>query len=211
MDRIKSLCETLIRILGNHTMLIVCVVGLLAAVCLAYVVGNGIYKQFNPPVEVTTMPQEQAEEPHGVQQAAEAAQVTVDYGQQKEVAKEIQIIREKEEVPVYIVQSTGKTVEKDVKQAVKENKADFAIVTYKNDPEKEINLKEIPKEEKIELNQYNIQAYKNQINTLSYAPQGKVVGYEHSWKVSKSGQYIGVGIDHDIDDQKTYVKITYSW
>ena len=60
MDRIKSLCETLIRILGNHTMLIVCVVGLLAAVCLAYVVGNGIYKQFNPPVEVTTMSQEQA-------------------------------------------------------------------------------------------------------------------------------------------------------
>lgn len=68
------------------------------------------------------------------------------YGQQKEVAKEIQIIREKEEVPVYIVQSTGKTVEK------------------------------------------------NQINTLSYAQQEKVVGYEHSWKVSKSGQYICVGI-----------------
>ena len=114
-------------------------------------------------------------------------------------------------MPVYIVQSTGKTVEKDVKQAVKENKADFAIVTDKNDLGKEINLKEIPKEEKIELNQYNIQAYKNQINTLSYAPQEKVVGYEHLWKVSKSGQYIGVGIDHDIDDQKTYVKITYSW
>ena len=87
----------------------------------------------------------------------------------------------------------------------------FSCKTVPTIPEKEINLKEIPKEEKVELNQYNIQAYKNHINTLSYAPQEKVVGYEHSWKVSKSGQYIGVGIDHDIDDQKTYVKITYSW
>ena len=211
MKRIKKIGKITLRILGNPATFVVCAVGLLAVGVLIFAIGCGIYRQFNPPEEITTMQQEQAEEPHGVQQAAEAAQVTVDYGQQKEVAKEIQIIREKEEVPVYIVQSTGKTVEKDVKQAVKENKADFAIVTDKNDLGKEINLKEIPKEEKIELNQYNIQAYKNQINTLSYAPQEKVVGYEHLWKVSKSGQYIGVGIDHDIDDQKTYVKITYSW
>ena len=192
MERIRKIGEIILRILGNPATFVVCAVGLLAVGVLIFAIGCGIYRQFNPPEEITTMQQEQAEEPHGVQQAAEAAQVTVDYGQQKEVAKEIQIIREKEEVPVYIVQSTGKTVEKDVKQAVKD-------------------LKEIPKEEKIELNQYNIQAYKNQINTLSYAPQEKVVGYEHLWKVSKSGQYIGVGIDHDIDDQKTYVKITYSW
>ena len=72
-------------------------------------------------------------------------------------------------------------------------------------------LDELPADTQVTLNQYNVQAYKKHINTIEYQPTEKVVGYTHQWKVSKSGRYMGVGADYDIDDKRIMMKVTYSW
>ena len=160
---------------------------------------------------VTTMSQQQAETPTGVQKAADNASVTLDTGQAKDVSTAIKEIRVTEKEPVYVVQTTGENAKAESEKVVKQEQADFAIVTDKDDPEKKVNLNELDKDTKVELNQYNIQAFKKQLNTIEYQPTEKVVGYTHQWKVTDSGRYIGVGVDYDLDDKKVYAKITYSW
>lgn len=170
-----------------------------------------IYGYINQPQEVTTETQTHAETVQGVQTAADNAKIKLEESQKKEVVETIKEIRTTEQVPVYIVQTTGKDVVRETDKAVKDNKADFAIVTSKDNPDEKVNLEEIPKDTKVELNQYNINAFKKQLNTISYTPQEKVVEYVHQWKVSDNGHYIGAGIAQDLDDNKTYLKVTYTW
>lgn len=170
-----------------------------------------IYSYINQPHEVTTETQTHAETVQGVQTAADNAKIKLEESQKKEVVETIKEIRTTEQVPVYIVQTTGKEVVKETEKAVKDNKADFAIVTSKDNPDEKIDLEKIPEDTKVELNQYNINAFKKQLNTISYTPQEKVVEYVHQWKVSDSGHYIGAGIAQDLDDNKTYLKVTYTW
>lgn len=160
---------------------------------------------------VTTMSQQQAENPTGVQKAADNAGVTLDAGQAKDVSTAIKEIRVTEKEPVYVIQTTGENAKEESEKAVKQEQADFAIVTAKDDPEKEVSLDELDKDTKVELNQYNIQAFKKNLNTVEYQPVEKVVGYTHQWKVTDDGRYMGVGIDYDLDDKKVYAKITYTW
>lgn len=160
---------------------------------------------------VTTMSQQQAETSTGVQKAADNAGVTLNAGQAEEVSTAIKEIRVTEKEPVYVIQTTGENVKEESEKAAKQEQADFAIVTDKDNPGKEINLEDLGKDTKVELNQYNIQAFKKHINTIEYQPTEKVVGYTHQWKVTDSGRYMGVGADYDIDDKKIYAKITYSW
>lgn len=160
---------------------------------------------------VTTMSQQQAETPTGVQKAADNAGVTLEAGQTKEVSTAIKEIRVTEKEPVYVIQTTGETAKEESEKAVSQEQADFAIVTAKDDPEKEVSLDELDKDTKVELNQYNIQAFKKNLNTVEYQPAEKVVGYTHQWKVTDDGKYMGVGVDYDLDDKKVYAKITYTW
>lgn len=160
---------------------------------------------------VTTMSQQQAETPVGVQSAANNANVKLDAGQAKEVSTVIREIRTTEKEPAYVIQTTGDNAKEESEKAASQEQADFAIVTDKNNPEKEVSLEDLGKDTKVELNQYNVQAFKKHLNTIEYQPTEKVVGYTHQWKVTDSGRYIGVGADYDIDDKKVYAKITYSW
>ena len=164
-----------------------------------------------PTKTVTSTSQQQAETSAGVQDAADNAGVKLDEGQAKEVSTVIREIRVTEKEPVYVIQTTGENAKAESEKAAKQEQADFAIVTDKNAPEKKVNLEELDKDTKVELNQYNIQAFKKHINTIEYQPTEKVVGYTHQWKVTDSGRYMGVGADYDIDDKKIYAKITYSW
>ena len=132
------------------------------------------------------------------------------------MAATIREIRTVEKEPVYIVQTTGEKVQKDSEQARKDNKADFAIITDKQDPDKVVDITSIEKDSKVELNQYNIQAYKPVIRTVSIAPdfQGKGVKQADvtiSKKITKDGQYIGLGVGYDFQDNRALVKISYSW
>ena len=157
------------------------------------------------------MPQEQAETTQGVKQASENAHVEIDNAQAQEIASTVREIRVVEKAPEYAVQTTGDKAQEASEKAQEAAGADFAIVTNKDTTQEAKPLDELPDDAQVILNQYNVQAYKKHINTIEYQPTEKVVGYTHQWKVSKSGHYMGVGADYDIDDKKVMMKITYSW
>ena len=170
-----------------------------------------LYHLLKPPETITVMPQEQAETMQGVKQASENAQVKIDDAQAQEIASTIREIRVVEKAPEYTVQTTGDKAQEASLKAQEAAGADFAIVTNKDTTQEVKQLDELPADTQVTLNQYNVQAYKKHINTIEYQPTEKVVGYTHQWKVSKSGHYMGVGADYDIDDKKVMMKITYSW
>ena len=159
----------------------------------------------------TTMTQQQAETPAGVEKAASNAHIKLDSGQTKQVSETIRGIRVTEKEPVYIIQTTGDKAQEVSEKASKQEKADFSIVTDKDHSDEAVEIDKLDENETVNLNQYNIQAYKKQLNTIEYQPWEKTIGYTHSWKVSKSGKYLGVGADYDIDDKRVLAKVTYSW
>lgn len=190
---------------------------ILAVLLLAY--NNYLQKQAIS--KVTFSSQEQAETAAGVHQAAADADVKLDAGQEKEISTVIKEIRTTEQVPVYVVQTTGANLNEATETARKRAEADFSIVT-RDTTSTDTTDKILPSEASqtaeaitdntpVTLNQYNIQAYKKHINTIEYQPWEKAIGYTHQWKVSKSGRYIGVGADYDIDDKRAYAKVVYSW
>ena len=170
-----------------------------------------LYHLLKPPETITVMPQEQAETTQGVKQASENAHVKIDNAQAQEIASAIRGIRAVEKAPEYAVHTTGDKAKEASEKAQEVTGADFAIVTNKDTTQEAKQLDELPADTQVTLNQYNVQAYKKHINTIEYQPTEKVVGYTHQWKVSKSGRYMGVGADYDIDDKKIMMKVTYSW
>lgn len=168
-----------------------------------------LYGPFTKPV--TPMPQQQAETPAGVEKAASNAHIKLDYGQAKQVSETIKEIRVTEKEPVYIVKTSGDKAQEISEKVSKQEKADFSIVTDKDHPDEAVELDKLDKNTTVNLNQYNVQAYKKHINTIEYYPAEKTVGYTHQWKISKSGKYMGVGVDYDTDDGRIMAKVTYSW
>ena len=154
----------------------------------------------------TTMTQQQAETPAGVEKAASNAHIKLDGGQTKQVSETIREIRVTEREPVYIIQTTGDKAQEVSEKASKQEKADFSIVTDKDHPDESVELDKLDKNATVNLNQY-----KKHINTIEYYPAEKTVGYIHQWKISKSGCYMGVGLDYDTDDNRVMAKVTYSW
>ena len=187
-----------------------------AAIILASL-GFYFFDKHKPPEKETGMSQVQAETEAGINTAAHNAQVPLSATQAKEVVTQIREIHTTEQVPVYVVQSTGTTVRQDVEQAREDNKADFAVVTDLNHPEQEVKLDELDKDAKVELNQYNIHAYKPVIRQIEVGEvaggDGFMIGGSVSRKITKDGQYLGVGADyirHDGEDIAV-VKIVYSF
>lgn len=190
-------------------------IGLILAVLLL-IYNNYLEKQAIEKVTFST--QEKAETAAGVHQAATDADVKLDSGQEKEIATVIKEIRTTEQVPVYVVQTTGANLNNAAEMAKERAEADFSIIAdnapVNNDKvssEASQEFKTIPDNAPVTLNQYNIQAYKKHINTIEYRPWEKTVGYTHQWKITKSGRYIGVGADYNIDDKRVYAKVVYSW
>lgn len=175
------------------------------------------YLQSSKEEKVTVMPIEKAETVEGVQEASSKANVSMSNMQTKEVVTQIKEIRTTEQVPVYVVQSKGATVKEDTKKAQEDAKADFSIVTGK-DSDEVATLDEIPSDAKVELNQYNVQAYKPVIRQIEVGKsldetKSSMVGFTVSKKISKDGQYLGVGFDHiwNDSDRIEMVKVVYSW
>ena len=186
-------------------------------IILSIYLGYCFFYKHKPPEKETGMSQVQAETEEGINTAAHGTQVPLSASQSKEVVTQIREIHTTEQVPVYVVQSTGTTVRQDVEQAREDNKADFAVVTDPNRPDEEVKLPDIPTDTVVELNQYNVQAYKPVIRQIE---AGKVaggycfmIGGSVSRKITKDGQYLGVGADyirHDGEDIAV-VKIVYSF
>lgn len=204
LDKAKEILLNIKNWLAGHKLEVFVVLELI-------LIAFALYHLLKPPETITVMPQEQAETTQGVKQASENAHVKIDNAQAQEIASAIREIRVVEKAPEYAVHTTGDKAKKVSEKAQEAAGADFAIVTNKDTTQEARPLDELPDDTQVVLNQYNVQAYKKHINTIEYQPTEKVVGYTHQWKVSKSGHYMGVGADYDIDDKKVMMKVTYSW
>ena len=187
------------------------------AIILLVLLGFYFFDKHKPPEKETGMSQVQAETEAVINVVAHNAQVPLSATQAKEVVTQIREIHTTEQVPVYVVQSTGSTVSQDVEQAREDNKADFAVVTDPNYPDEEVKLSDIPTDTVVELNQYNVQAYKPVIRQFEAGKvaggDGFMIGGSVSRKITKDGQYLGIGADyirHDGEDIAV-VKIVYSF
>ena len=204
LDKAKEILLNITNWLAGHKLEVFVVLELI-------LIAFALYHLLKPPETITVMSQEQAETTQGVKQASENAHVKIDSAQAQEIASTIREIRVVEKAPEYTVQTTGDKAQEASQKAQEAAGADFAIVTNKDTAQEVKQLDELPADTQVTLNQYNVQAYKKHINTIEYQPTEKVVGYTHQWKISKSGRYMGVGADYDIDDKRIMMKVTYSW
>ena len=88
--------------------------------------------------------------------------------------------------------------------------------SFASDDGEKADVASISKDKPVELNQYNVQAYKKVLHTVEVSPdiEGRgvaEVGYSVSHKVSRDGKYLGVGASYNFDNDKAYVKMTYTW
>ena len=205
MDKMKSWVEA-------HKKLIAYIAAGAVLICAAFL----IYRHFHQPEPVTTESQTQAETPAGVTQAANKAQVDISASQAQEAASQIRYIYTNSIIPQYTITTTGDKAQEAADKAQEAAGADFSIITNKSNPTATTDLKTLPASSTVELNQYNVQAYKKILHTIEVVPdiQNKSVdevGYTVSRKISNDGKYIGIGASYNIDDHKTMVKVSYTW
>lgn len=167
------------------------------------------------PQKVTVEPQVEAQSEAGVEKASDNAQVPVSRQQAQDAAQEIRYIYEHDTKPEYTIITTGGDVEKQAQAAQERADADFSIVASQDGSKADVAS--INKDKPVELNQYNVQAYKKVLHTVEVSPDiegGRGVaeiGYTVSRKVSRDGKYLGVGASYNFDSNKTYVRMTYTW
>ena len=165
--------------------------------------------------KVTVEPQVEAQSEAGVEKAADNAKVPVSRQQAQDAAKEIRYIYTHDTKPEYTIITTGGDVEKQAQAAQERAGADFSIVASQDGSKADVAS--INKDKPVELNQYNVQAYKQVLHTVEVSPDidgGRgvaEVGYSVSHKVSRDGKYLGVGASYNFDSNKAYVKMTYTW
>ena len=208
MEKFKSWVE-------DHKNLIAYIVAGAVLICAAFI----IYRHFHQPEPVTTESQTQAETPAGVTQAADKAQVSISPSQAQEAASQVKYIYTNSIIPQYTITTTGDKAQEAADKAQEAAGADFSIITDKYNPTKQTPLKTLPASSTVELNQYNVQAYKKVLHTVEVVPDIDAagvsgineVGYTVSRKVTGDGKYIGIGASYNIDDHKTMVKLSYTW
>lgn len=203
MEKIRSIAAKYPYLLAIAAIVLVCIAG--------YFVWHS--KQAQP---VTTESQVQAETTAGVTQAADKAQVSISPSQAQEAASQIRYIYTNSIIPQYTITTTGDKAQEVAEKAQAAAGADFAIVTNKSNPTEATSLKTLPAGPTVELNQYNVQAYKKVLHTIDVSPDihdkaiGEV-GYMVSRKISKDGKYLGVGVSYNVEDKKTLVHVSYTW
>lgn len=208
MDKMKSWVEA-------HKKLIAYIAAGAVLICAAFL----IYRHFHQPEPVTTESQTQAETPAGVEQAADRAHVPISNDQAQQAASQIKYIYSHDVQPIYTITTTGSKAQKAAETAQNNAGADFSIITNKSNPTATTDLKTLPAGSTVELNQYNVQAYKKVLHTVDISSDIDAagvsgineVGYTVSRKVTGDGKYIGVGASYNIDDHKTMVKLSYTW
>ena len=198
--------------LKAHKTICLYAAGIIVVVVLAIL----LWRYTHQPEPVTTETQIEAETVQGVERAADNAHVQLSTDQAQQAATQIKYIYSHDVQPIYTVTTTGNNAESVAETAQEAAGADFSIVTDKYNPTKQTDLKTLPASSTVELNQYNVQAYKKVLHTIEVVPdiQNKSVdevGYTVSRKISNDGKYIGVGASYNIDDHKTMVKLSYTW
>lgn len=205
MEKVKAWALAHRRIIGAI------IFGILAVI-VAVLLFHGCKTE---PQKVTVEPQVEAQSEAGVEKAADNAKVPVSSQQAQDAAKEIRYIYTHDAKPEYTIITTGGDVEKQAQAAQERAGADFSIVAS-GDGDK-ADAASISKDKPVELNQYNVQAYKKVLHTVEVSPSidgGRGIaeaGYNVSRKISRDGKYLGVGASYNFDNDKVYVKMTYTW
>jgi Tfp pilus assembly protein PilO len=195
---------------------------IVAAIALV-VLGIGgylIWAHMHPPQLATGESQQQAETSQGVEQAAHNAHVKMYQDQIDEAARQIAML--KNQKPDTIIKTVPIEVEKTVIKEVEKRGADFAIVTDPKQPDQKVDLKEVaklPASTPVELNQYNVYAYKKVIRGVNIYPKFNgltpygvsEVTVDVSRKINKDGKYIGAIGGYDFDDKKIKAGIRFSY
>ena len=208
MEKLKSAIDWA----KAHKTIVLYAVGIVLVAVLAVVAWRYVHR----PEPVTTETQVQAQTVQGVDRAASNAHITLTPDQSQQTADRIKYIYTHDVQPVYTITTTGANTEKQAQAAQKAAGADFSIITNKSAPNEKTDLKTLPAGSTVELNQYNVQAYKKILHTIEVVPdiQNKSVdevGYTVSRKISSDGKYIGIGATYNIDEHKTMVKLSYTW
>jgi hypothetical protein len=180
-------------------------VAVIALLIIAYGAGWLLWQHFHPPEPVTMESQQQAETSQGVERAAQKGDVPISAGQSKQIAKEIKpAVHEK---PVAVVKTTGKDLSATINKEVKKSGADFAIVTNPKEPDKSVDVKKIPDNQPVILNQYTIHAlHAHQWSVGYYDRQNCEVSWQ--MRIANTGGYIGPSVLHT--NGKTYVGVRIS-
>ena len=211
MEKLKSAIDWL----KAHKTTCLYVVGIILVAVLAV----ALWQYMHRPEPVTTETQVQAQTVQGVDRAANNAHIGLAPDQSQQTADRIKYIYSHDVQPVYTIATTGANAEKQAQAAQKAAGADFSIITNKSAPNEKTDLKTLPAGSTVELNQYNVQAYKKVLHTVEVSPDidyngikgvGEV-GYTVSRKVSDSGQYVGVGASYNVENHKTMLKVSYTW
>lgn len=184
------------------------IIGALAIIILG-ISAYFIYQHFHPAQPVTTESQQQAETPAGVETAATNADVEISSDQAKEAASQIKEIAKSGEKPVYTISTTAGQAQTAEKEAQESSGADFSIVTDKNNTTATTDTTKLASSTPVDLNQYNVQAYKKTLQTLTATNQ--TVTYTVSEKVSKNGHYIGVTTGYNYKDHDAIAGLSYTW
>lgn len=211
MEKLKSAAEWV----KAHKTIILYAVGIILVAVLAVVAWRYVHR----PEPVTTETQVQAETPAGVTLAADNSHVGLSADQAQQTADKTKYIYSHDVQPVYTITTTGDKAQTCSQNAQEAAGADFSIVTDKYNPTNHTSLKTLPASSTVELNQYNVQAYKKVLHTIDVSPNisgtgvtgVSEVGYTVSRKITNDGKYIGVGASYNIDDHKTMVKLSYTW
>lgn len=168
------------------------------------------------PQTVTTETQQEVQTESGIEQAADAADVPLERSQAQSAANQIRYIIKHDTQPVYTITTDGENWQSQSNAARERTGADFAIVTPKDGAATDIHT--IRQSDVVELNQFNIKAYPKVIRTVSVSPDvdsgGRGISAAElsvSRQIGKTGKYIGAGVEYNVDNHKTYIKIKYSW
>jgi cytoskeletal protein RodZ len=217
MEKVKALADALRMRVNSRPFTVVlgllCLVGWIALI-FVLVRGDG----GREPQHVMQETQTEAETPAGVEHVAEQSHVSITPDQAKTAAKEIHYIYQHDTKPAYTITTTAGKAKAQAETARKAAGADFSIITDKKAPTAKTDISKLPSNSTVELNQYNVQAYKKGLHTIEVVPDidggGKGVseiGYVAQRKVTKDGKYIGLGTSYNVDNHKTYAKIVYTW
>lgn len=196
---------------------------LLGVVLLVALVGWLLWQHFNQPQSVTGESQEQAETPAGVEQAADNAKVKLLESQLAEAAQQINDLKNKP--PDTIIKTVPYEVVKVVEKEVEKRGANFGIVTDPANPDKPVDLNEVaklPEGTTVNLNQYNVYAYRKVIRGYNIMPDWsesikkgnpriQEITFDASRRITKDGKYLGGVIGYDFKHDEAKAGIRYSF
>jgi hypothetical protein len=183
------------------------IIACILIIALIAFVGYKINKKMNKEITPVIMTQEEVEDPEKIQQMVnENSDVNISKYQAKEITNTITQIVEEEVQPTTVVQTTGENYQQKSKEYAEQHKADAVIITPTKGETK--TVEEIKPTDVVNLNQYNIKAYpENLISIGAYGDGDVCFDYEHKIKVFGAHAYIGPSVKYNTKDKDATVGV----